>query len=46
MRTDTGGDGDDLIIWRNGDDTDIVDGGAGTDTQQLIMSDTAGDLAK
>ena len=40
-----GGDGDDLIIWRNGDGSDAVNGGAGTDTQQLIMSDTAGDVA-
>ena len=43
--TINGGDGDDLIIWRNGDGTDTVDGGAGTDTQQLIMSDTDGDIA-
>ena len=39
------GGGDDLIIWRNGDGTDTVDGGAGNDTQQLIMSDTDGDVA-
>ena len=39
------GGGDDLIIWRNGDGTDTVDGGAGNDTQQLIMSNTDGDVA-
>src|SRR3954470_18702728 len=43
--TVSGGDGDDLIIWRNGDGTDIVNGGAGIDTQQLVMSDTDGDIA-
>src|SRR4051812_28705229 len=43
--TVNGGDGDDLIIWRNGDGTDIVNGGAGIDTQQLVMSDTDGDIA-
>ena len=41
----TGGDGDDLIIWRNGDGSDVVNGGAGTDTQQLIMSDADPDVA-
>src|SRR4029078_4595325 len=39
------GGGADLFIWRNGDGTDTVDGGAGTDTQQLLMSDTDGDVA-
>src|SRR4051812_21925923 len=43
--TVNGGNGDDLIIWRNGDGTDIVNGGAGIDTQQLVMSDTDGDIA-
>ena len=43
--TITGGDGDDTIIWRNGDGSDVVTGGNGIDTQQLIMSDTAGDIA-
>ncbi|MGD9617492.1 MAG: calcium-binding protein, partial [Alphaproteobacteria bacterium] len=31
--------------WRNGDGTDTFNGGAGTDTQQLIMSDADGDIA-
>ena len=43
--TITGGDGDDTIIWRNGDGSDGVTGGNGIDTQQLIMSDAAGDTA-
>ena len=43
--TITGGEGDDTIIWRNGDGSDVVTGGNGIDTQQLIMSDAAGDTA-
>jgi Ca2+-binding RTX toxin-like protein len=40
------GAGDDLIIWRNGDNSDIVDAGGNVDTQQVVMSDTAGDAAQ
>lgn len=31
----SGGDDDDLIIWNNGDGSDVIDGDAGTDTQQV-----------
>jgi FG-GAP-like repeat/RTX calcium-binding nonapeptide repeat (4 copies) len=34
----SGGGGNDLIIWRNGDGTDLVDGGAGSDRQQVFLS--------
>lgn len=35
----SGGDDDDLIIWNNGDGSDIVDGDAGADTQQVNGSE-------
>lgn len=39
----TGGDNNDVMIWANGDGSDVMDGGAGTDTVRVNGSVTAGD---
>ncbi|MEQ8791942.1 MAG: autotransporter-associated beta strand repeat-containing protein, partial [Pirellulaceae bacterium] len=38
-----GGDGDDLIIWNNGDGSDVIDGGADSDTVEVNGSNASGD---
>src|SRR5262249_28658411 len=38
-----GDDGNDLLVWNNGDGSDFMEGGAGSDTVQVNGSPAAGD---
>ena len=39
----SGGDGDDTLVWNNGDGSDVMNGEAGTDTTEVNGAGAAGD---